>query len=132
MTASLCDAITGEPGTGRRMLDRLERQNLFLVPLDEHRMWYRYHHLVADVLLSHLGEGAPTKLEEIHRHASARLEENGERSEAIRHAIAGRDFEWATELIERAIPDMRLDRQEASFRGWVKQVPDAILGASVV
>jgi LuxR family transcriptional regulator, maltose regulon positive regulatory protein len=128
MSAPLCDAVTGEPGSGRKMLDRLERQNLFLVPLDTHRQWFRYHHLFADVLRAHLTDTQTEALPAIHRRASEWFEAQGERAEAIHHALEARDYEWAAELIERAIPDMRKHRQEALFRAWMKPIPDAVVG----
>jgi LuxR family maltose regulon positive regulatory protein len=127
LNASLCDAVTEETGTARAILDRLERQNLFLVPLDEQRQWYRYHHLFADVLNSRLSTEEQARLPALHRRASDWFERNGERIEAIHHALAAQDFEWAAELLERVIPDMRRNRQEALFRAWMKPIPDAIV-----
>ncbi|HEY8594395.1 MAG TPA: LuxR C-terminal-related transcriptional regulator [Devosiaceae bacterium] len=127
ISAPLCDAITAEPGTGRKMLDRLERQNLFLVPLDGHRQWFRYHHLFADVLRAHRTDSQTELLPVIHRRASEWFEAHGQRAEAIHHALEARDFGWAAELIERAIPDMRKHRQEALFRAWMKAMPDDIV-----
>ena len=127
MSAPLCDAVTDEPGSGRKMLDRLERENLFLVPLDAHRQWFRYHHLFADVLRAHLTDMQTEALPAIHRRASEWFEAHGERAEAIHHALEARDYEWAAELIERALPNMRKHRQEALFRGWMNPIPDAII-----
>jgi len=127
MSAPLCDVVIREAGVSRSMLDRLERQNLFLVPLDTHRQWYRYHHLFADVLLAHLDAEQAQALPAIHRRASAWFEANGERAEAIHHALAAQDHEWAAELIERALPQVRKHRQEALFRTWMKDIPEAIV-----
>lgn len=128
MSAPLCDAVTGQPGSGRKMMDRLERQNLFLVSLDAHRQWFRYHHLFADVLRAHLSDTQTEALPAIHRRASEWFEAHGERAEAIHHALEAGDHEWAAELIERAIPHMRKHRQEALFHAWMKPIPDAIVG----
>lgn len=127
MSAPLCDAVTDEPGSGRNMLDRLERQNLFLVPLDAHRQWFRYHHLFADVLRAHLTDTQTEVFPALHRRASEWYESHGERAEAIHHALEARDYEWAAELIERAIPQIRKHRQEALFRAWMQPIPDAIV-----
>lgn len=127
MSAPLCDFVLGEAGGSRPMLDRLERQNLFLVPLDTHRQWFRYHHLFADVLLAHLDAEQAQALPGIHRRASAWFEASGERAEAIHHALAAQDLEWAADLIERALPQVRKHRQEALFRSWMKAIPDAIV-----
>ncbi len=127
MNASLCDAVTGEPGSGRKMLDRLERQNLFLVPLDAHRQWFRYHHLFADVLRAHLGEAESAALPAIHRRASEWFEAHGERTEAIHHALEARDYQWAADLVELAVFDVQKLRQEHTIRTWMRALPDALV-----
>ena len=106
LSGPLCDAVTGQDG-GKAMLEALDRGNLFLVPLDDRRQWYRYHHLFADVLRARLLDEQPDRVPELHRRASDWYEQNGERSEAIRHALAGEDFERAADLVELAIPAMR-------------------------
>ena len=127
MNASLCDAVTGQTGSGRKMLERLERQNLFLVPLDTHRQWFRYHHLFADVLRTHLTEAQTKALSAIHRRASEWFEAYGERTEAVFHALEAEDYERAADLIERSVPEMIRQRQEAVLRSWLKPIPDAIV-----
>ena len=102
LTGSLCDAVTATSG-GKAMLEALDRDNLFLVPLDDRRQWYRYHHLFADVLRARLG-GDTEIARELHRRASDWYAANGERSEAIRHAIGGQHFERAAELVEPRCP----------------------------
>ena len=89
------------------MLEALDRGNLFLVPLDDRRRWYRYHHLFADVLRARLLDEQPDQVPDLHRRASDWYEQHGERSEAIGHALAGEDFERAADLVELAIPAMR-------------------------
>ena len=88
LSGSLCDAVTGQDG-GRAMLEALDRGNLFLVPLDDRRRWYRYHHLFADVLQARLLDEQPDRVRELHRRASDWYEQNGDRAEAIDHALAG-------------------------------------------
>ncbi len=127
MNASLCDAVTGRTGGGRQMLERLERQNLFLVPLDTHRQWFRYHHLFADVLRTHLTEAQTQALPAIHRRASEWFAAHGERTEAIFHALEAEDYERAADLIESSIPEMVRQRQEAVLRSWLRPLPDAIV-----
>jgi LuxR family maltose regulon positive regulatory protein len=122
----LCDAVTGRHD-GQRMLEGLERANLFLVPLDDRRRWYRYHHLFADVLRARLHDERPDSVPDLHRRACDWYEQNGERSEAIRHAVTGRDFERAADLVELAIPDLRRGRQEAAMRRWLEALPDALI-----
>lgn len=122
MTGSLCDAVTGQEG-GRTTLEELDRANLFLVPLDDRREFYRYHHLFADVLQARLLDERPGQVAGLHRRASEWLERNGDRSDAIRHALAGKDFERASDLIELAMPEMSRYRQDALRRGWLEALP---------
>ena len=125
--ASLCNAVT-EREDGKEMLDVLERSNLFLIPLDDKRQWYRYHHLFAEVLMTHLLERQPQEVSSLHQRASAWYEQNGLRSDAIRHALAAKDFELAAGLIELAYPATE-DKsiQPATWLGWVKMLPDEML-----
>jgi LuxR family maltose regulon positive regulatory protein len=128
LSGTLCDAVTGQDsGPGNGMLEALERANLFVVPLDDRRRWYRYHHLFADVLRARLLDEQPEKVPELHRRASAWYERNGEMSEAIRHALAAGDFSKAAELIELSAPALRRSRQEAALLGWLAALPDELL-----
>jgi len=122
----LCDAVTGQEG-GKARLAALERGNLFLVPLDDRRQWYRYHRLFADVLQAHLRDEQPGRISDLHRRASAWYDGNGEPSEAIRHALAGGDFERAADLVELSIPLMRRTRQEAALQEWLEALPDELV-----
>ena len=121
-TGELCDAVTGGHD-GRAMLDRLDRANLFLVALDDRRQWYRYHHLVADVLRVRLLDGDPAHVDALHRSASAWYEEHGEQGEAIAHALAGHDPERAARLVELAAPALFQARQEWTARRWLSALP---------
>ena len=98
----LCDAITGQEG-GNALLQALERGNFFVVPLDDTRHWYRYHHLFADVLQAYLRAEQPDQLATLHRRASAWYERNGSAADAIRHALAAEDFDRAADLIEQVL-----------------------------
>jgi ATP/maltotriose-dependent transcriptional regulator MalT len=126
LSGPLTDAVTGEDG-GKAMLERLDRANLFLVPLDDRRQWYRYHHLFADVLQARLLDEQPDHRPELHRRASDWYEHIGERYEAIHHAMVGEDFERAAELIERALPAMRSGRRDGSVLGWLEALPDELI-----
>jgi LuxR family transcriptional regulator, maltose regulon positive regulatory protein len=131
LTGQLCDAVTGHDG-GKSMLEALDRANLFLVPLDDRRRWYRYHQLFADVLRARLLDEQPDRVPDLHRRASVWYEQNSDRSEAIRHAMAGEDFERAAELVELAIPAMSQGRQEATLRRWLDAIPDGLFEARPV
>ena len=126
LSGPLCDAVTGQSGS-KAMLEALDRGNLFLVPLDDRRRWYRYHQLFADVLHARLLDEQPGQVPDLHRRASAWYQQNGEPSEAISHALAARDFERAADLVELAIPAMRRSRQEATVRGWLELLPDEVV-----
>ena len=109
------------------MLEALDRGNLFLVPLDDRRRWYRYHHLFADVLQARLLDEQPDQVPDLHRRASAWYQQNGEPAVAIGHALAAGDFERAADLVELAIPAMSRTRQEAMVRGWLEVIPDEVV-----
>jgi LuxR family maltose regulon positive regulatory protein len=134
MCGDLCDAIleTEEarpaPGsTGQAMLEALERANLFVVPLDRRRQWYRYHQLFADVLRAYLMR--PGALEGnldaamLHRRASAWFEASGFAAEAIEHALAAGDVERAADLVERAAHSQFLTPIQLGLRSWLAALP---------
>jgi LuxR family maltose regulon positive regulatory protein len=127
LSGPLCDAVTGQ-GSGKARLAALDRANLFLVPLDDRRQWYRYHQLFADVLRAHLLDEQPNDVPALHRRASIWYEQNDDPSEAIGHALAAKDFERAANLVELAIPAMRRSRREAALYGWLKALPDQVIG----
>ena len=131
LNGPLSDAVTGRDG-GKAMLEALERQNLLLVPLDDRREWYRYHHLFGDVLEAHLRDERPADLPALHQRAAEWFERTGERGEAIRHAIAGTNFERAADLIELALPASGRGRQEATLRRWLDALPDELIRARPV
>ena len=128
LSAPLCEAVHhGPPGSGRAMLDLLDRQNLFLVALDDHRRWYRYHHLFADVLHAHLLQEPGNDVTALHRRASQWYADEGDIEEAVRHALAGGDADTAAALVEVAIPDLRRDRREDVVRRWAAALPDDVV-----
>jgi LuxR family maltose regulon positive regulatory protein len=131
LSGPLCDAVT-ELGGGKAMLDALDRGNLFLVPLDDRRRWYRYHHLFADMLQARLLDEQPGQVPDLHRRASMWYEQNDEQSAAVSHALAAGDFERAADLVERAIPAMRRTRQEATALAWLEMIPDELVRARPV
>jgi LuxR family maltose regulon positive regulatory protein len=122
----LCDAVTGQKDS-RVILETLERGNLFIVPLDAQRQWYRYHHLFAEVLQAHLQEAHPDRVPMLHLRASEWYEQHDLRSDAIGHALAARDFEGAAGLIELAKPAIDLNYQSSIWLGWLKALPDDLI-----
>jgi LuxR family maltose regulon positive regulatory protein len=131
LSGPLCDAVTGQGG-GKGMLEALDRGNLFLVPLDDRRRWYRYHQLFADVLQARLQDEQPGQVPDLHRRASEWHEQSGELPGAVRHALAAGDFGRAAGLVELAIPAVRRTRQEATLRGWLEVLPDEVVQARPV
>jgi LuxR family maltose regulon positive regulatory protein len=126
LSGPLCGAVTGQEDGGG-MLEALERGNFFVVPLDDKRRWYRYHHLFADVLYAHLMAEQPDLIPALHRRASEWYEHNGSSTDAIRHALAAEDFGRAAGLVELAVPEMRRSRQEATLLGWFEALPEELL-----
>lgn len=128
LNGSLCDAVTGRED-GKGMLETLERSNLFIIPLDDQRQWYRYHPLFAEVLQTRLMDDQPDQVFRLHQRTSEWYEHNGLAADAIRHALAAKDFGRAATLIELAVPDMRRNRQETTHTelGWLKALPDELV-----
>jgi LuxR family maltose regulon positive regulatory protein len=124
--AGLCEAVTGMPDAGA-ILRYLEERNVFVVPLDERRQWFRYHHLFADVLRARLAIDLPGEEQDLHRRASAWFAAQGEAPLAIRHAFAANDFEAAAALVERVVMDMLRTRQEEPLRSWIARLPAALV-----
>ncbi|WP_421733899.1 LuxR C-terminal-related transcriptional regulator [Cellulomonas sp.] len=131
LTGPLCDAVVGG-GDGRDMLTTLERANLFLVPLDDRREWFRYHHLFADVLRARLLAEQPELVPLLHQRASRWYEAHDFIDEAVRHALAARDVERAAFLMELAVPAIRRDRREATLLTWLAELPDDVVRRSPV
>ncbi|MBK8934297.1 MAG: helix-turn-helix transcriptional regulator [Chloroflexi bacterium] len=131
LNGSLCDAVTGKEEGGAR-LEALQRGNFFIIPLDDKRNWYRYHHFFADVLRMHLMVEQPAEVAALHQRASEWYEHNGSADNAIRHALAAEDFVRSANLIELTIPAMNISRQFATMLGWLKALPDELVHVSPV
>jgi LuxR family maltose regulon positive regulatory protein len=128
LCGSLCDAVLGSPSaSGQETLEYLEHANLFIVPLDNERRWYRYHHLFADVLRMHLKAKQPDQVSALHRRASEWYEHNGSTDNVIRHALAAGDFERAARWIELVWSAMGRSYQSSTWLGWVKTLPDELV-----
>ena len=122
----LCDAVTGQEG-GQARLEELERGNFFVVPLDDQRRWYRYHHLFAGVLRARLMAEQSAQVATLHQRASDWYRHHGAVADAIRHALAAADFERAADLVERALPAMRQSRLGVTLLGWLRALPDELV-----
>ena len=124
----LCDAVTEVPAaTGQAMLERLERANLLIVPLDDERAWYRYHHLFAEVLRSTLQRERPDSVPELHRRASAWYEDHDLPDEAIEHAFAAGDHARAADLVEIRWRAMDRAYRSATWLAWAQALPEPIV-----
>ncbi|MGH7495205.1 MAG: helix-turn-helix transcriptional regulator, partial [bacterium] len=117
LSGPLCDAVTGRE-YGNRVLEALERGNLFVVPLDDQRRWYRYHHLFADVLRAHLMEEQHELVPALHRRAAAWFEEHGMAAEAIEQACAAGDHETVARLLAANFEEFERIGRYASISRW--------------
>ncbi|MBK8904454.1 MAG: tetratricopeptide repeat protein [Anaerolineaceae bacterium] len=136
LCGDLCTAVTHQEASGD-LLKTLERSNLFVIPLDDRRHWYRYHHLFADVLQAHAEKEQPVALNELHLRASRWYEAHNLLPDAVRHALAASDFARVADLAERAWPAMDHNRESHTWLGWVNKLPEAmrhnrpVLGANI-
>ncbi len=126
LSGALCDAVTGKDD-GQAMLERFERANLFIVPLDQERHWYRYHHLFAEFLRGRLWRIQPQRVPELHRRAAEWYEEHGSISEAVRHALVAEDFERAARLVEQTRGAMITRDELNTLLGWLEALPDKLV-----
>ncbi len=127
--APLCDAVIGSSDAAD-IIERLERENLFLVPLDDNRQWYRYHHLFAQVLRSQLAMTEPGVVTSLHERASAWHERSGSTDEAVNHALAADDAARAVDLISRHWGAYVGIGRMATVRGWLRSLGDDRTAAS--
>ena len=127
LSGEFCDAVTGRDDS-QAMLEQVERANLFLVPLDEVRGWWRYHHLFADLLRARLQQQHPDQLAALHRNAAAWSAEHGLAGDAVRHAVAAGEMTWAARLIEQyfdAAYNLRGER--ATVQRWLAALPAEVV-----
>ena len=122
LSAELCDAVTGRAGS-QAMLAGVERAGLFLVPLDEVRGWWRYHHLFADLLRARLQAEQPGRVPTLHRAAAAWCEEHDLADDAVRHALAAGDAAWAARLVERHVETLLGRSEGVTLRRWLSALP---------
>jgi LuxR family transcriptional regulator, maltose regulon positive regulatory protein len=122
LSGPLCDALTGR-NDGQEMLERLERENLLVVPLDDERVWYRYHHLFAEFLRGRLERESPERTVELHLRASDWYEENALVAEAVDHALSAGDHERASRLMESSVGQTWYRGEVMTLLGWLRKMP---------
>jgi ATP/maltotriose-dependent transcriptional regulator MalT len=122
LSGPLCDALTGRDD-GQRTLERLERENLLVIPLDDERVWYRYHHLFADFLRGRLMRESPERAGELHLRASDWYEKNALVAEAVDHALSAGDHERAARLMEGGIGQTWYRGEVMTLLGWLRKLP---------
>ncbi len=126
MCGPLCNAVveTGalEPADGQALLETLEQRNLFVIPLDDDRRWFRYHHLLVEVLNQRLEHELPGRLPELHRRASQWYEQNGLISDAIQHARLAGDLERAAQLVDQNGCVLLMRGEVVNLLRWIEAV----------
>ena len=128
LSGGLCDAVTGRTDS-QAMLERVEQAGLFLVPLDEVRGWWRYHHLFADLLRARLQQQRPGRVAGLHRAAAGWCEEHGLADDAVRHALAAGDAAWSARLVERHADAFLLRSEGATLQRWLAALPAGLAGS---
>jgi LuxR family maltose regulon positive regulatory protein len=123
LSGPLCDAVTGRADS-QALLEQVERAGLFLVPLDEVRGWWRYHHLFADLLRARLQQTRPERVPELHRAAAAWHEQHGLADEAVQHALAADEVGWAARLVEQHVEALLRRSEGATLQRWLAALPD--------
>jgi len=127
LTAPLCNAVTKRTDA-KEKLDYLEAANLFLVPLDDDRKWFRYHSLFADLLRNQLNRSSPDLPSTLHQRASQWFEQEELAAEAIDHAFAAEDLERVANLIEKiAVPMITIESKVSTLLRWLARLPDEFI-----
>jgi LuxR family transcriptional regulator, maltose regulon positive regulatory protein len=129
LSTSLCNAVTEQAG-GQAMLEWLERANLFVVPLDDERRWYRYHHLFAEALAHRLEQTQPERVAIVHSRASAWYKAQGMPDDAIRHALAAQDLARAVGLLDLHAQMAIMHGEAATILRWLDAIPEAQIRTS--
>lgn len=132
LSGPLCDALmtdewrkTGE--SGQAVLEHLEKSNLFVIPLDENKQWYRYHHLFADLLEARLCRETPQQANELYRRASLWMESNQLFPEAINYALAAKDYEHVAKLVELGAPAIWTGGGQVTLSSIISSIPSDLI-----
>jgi len=125
LTGSLCDALT-EINGGKTTLETLDQANLFIIPLDNERRWYRYHHLFADLLQQRLKSNPEINIHDLHIRARDWFSKQGMDREALHHSLLAEDFEEAAELINRLAMEVVQKGEYRTVSDWINSLPDDI------
>ena len=126
LSGPLCDVVAGRTGSAA-VLERLEHANLFIIPLDQSRTWYRFHQLFSELLRQRLHATTALAENELHRLASGWFAAEGFLPEAIHHALAACDWERAADLIKDNSVMMLRRGELITLLGWLKSLPDAVI-----
>jgi len=126
LSASLCQAVT-EEAASQELLETIERANLFLVPLDEERRWYRFHDLFREALLARLHATRAELIPLLHQRAARWHEAEGNVHEAVTHALSAKDYAFATSLMERSAEHLWMHGEAETVHSWIKALPEIIL-----
>lgn len=134
LSGPLCDAVLDDGKvrnlpheSGQRMLELVDREHLFLVPLDSERRWYRYHHLFLSFLRGRLQQLHADWIRPLHQRASIWYAENALQDEAIGHALAGNEWEWAASLLEQITPILLTRGELTTLLRWFQALPEEII-----
>lgn len=134
LSGPLCDAVLDDGHvrdlprvSGQSMLERVDREHLFLVPLDDERRWYRYHHLFLSFLRGRLQQLHAEWIRPLHHRASMWYAKNTLQDEAIGHALAGNEWEWAASLLEQVTPILLTHGELTTLLPWFQALPEEIV-----
>jgi len=146
LNRSLCDAVLGDPGkeiiepifpaqdlpfpyiNSQQILEHLERANLFVVPIDDERLWYRYHHLFANLLSNRLSQYLPpTDIQELHRRACYWFVQNNLNDKAMHHALFAGEYDLAMNIIEKNALQMIGKGETITLMSWIANLPDELV-----
>ncbi len=126
LSAPLCDAMLDRTDS-QEMLHKIERANLFIVPLDNRRRWFRYHHLFAEILQSHLREIYPDHIAELQQRACKWLQQNGYPDKAVSHALAAGDLETAAQIIDTSALQAVIVFDLTKLSQWINRFSNDLL-----